>query len=209
MLEVEQKSMKRRIKKSRDLRPLVEEMVEKWDSWPRELYFDIKHRILRGCHIDEMLFAKVTILSRSRTLYQSRTFHGIYTLHELFAAAIPDRNIELRICENVENEYQSEVSTSLRSSLRLLAEFGSVKTLDILEPLAFDNMPVHQVATIRNDMLNTSESAPEEVADLALQFDRISTSLKVKTYKELSRAVALIKRRNAEPDYRFIAWSTI
>ena len=130
-------------------------------------------------------------------------------MHELFAAAIPDRSIELRICENVENEYQKEISTSLRSSLRLLAEFGSVQALDILEPLAFDNMPVHQVASIRNDMLNTPESAPEEAADLALQFDRISTSLKVMTYKALSRAVELIKRRNADPEHRFIEWSTI
>ena len=174
-----------------------------------ELYFAIKSRLMTGYILDEMAYAKIVALSKSKTLYDARGFFGMNALHHLFAQAIPDPKIEVKICENIEKEYYSPIPTHLRDSLKVLAQHGSVVALNYLEPIAFDNAADLQVTKIKQSLFSEIDFSAPENQDYLMQFESISTSLKTEIFSELFAAIEAIKKRNRKPEERFVEWSTI
>lgn len=209
MLDIEKLSIKRKIQTSRDINNIIEDMICGWDGWPLELYFAIKSRLLNGYVLEEMAYAKIVALSKSKTLYDARGYFGMNALHHLFTQAIPDPKIEIKICENVEKEYYSRIPTYLRESLKVLAQHGSVVTLNYLEPIAFDNAAELQVTKIKQNLFSEIDFSAPENQDYLMQFESISTSLKSEIFSELFAAIEAIKKRNRKPEERFVEWSTI
>lgn len=209
MNTLEHKSLKRRIKKVNNLYEVIDQMIVDWENWPLDLYFDIKKKLIDGYLVEESQFAKIVALSKSKTLYESRTFHHIPSLHLLFEAGIADRVIEMKICENVESEYASGLPTYLRDSLKILRDFGSKLSLDILEAIAFDHGPADQIAKLKNNLFAEADFLNHENQDYLLEFEKISTSLRVEVYRLLIDGIKRIKMRNSEPEERFAPWSTI
>jgi hypothetical protein len=209
MNQLEIKSVKRKIAQSNDLAEIIDEMLSRWSEWPLELYFAIKHKLISGHIVDELTFARIVVVTGSKTLYESRRAHGIPSLHLLLSSRIPDESIEIRICENIEKEFYSRIPTHLRESLRLIGEFGSIQTLDYLEPLAYDNLVDHQVTKLKGNLFRELDFAVLDNQDFLVQFESISTSLKLEIYRELVEAIRNVKKRSEEFKAGYLEWSTI
>jgi hypothetical protein len=209
MLDIEISSLNRKIQKTKNLSPFVELMLENWERWPLELYFSLKNRLLDGYILEEGAYAKIVCVTRSKTLYEARTFHGFSSLYSLLEAGIPDESVELKICENVESEFYAKYSTHLHGSFETLALYGSTGALEILEILAYDNAPAHQVAKIKNNLFNDVDFTLPQNQDYTIQFEQISASLKVTYYTTLIETISKIKERGLHPEDRFVDWSTI
>jgi len=209
MLDIEIRSLKRKIRKTNDLLPQIDSMLENWDEWPLGLYFAIKNRLLNGYIVDDTTYAKIVCCSRSKTLYEARGFFSMNSLHRLLKAGIPDHSIEERISENVELEFYASYSTHLNESLSSLASYGSLEALEILEIIAYDNAPAHQVVKLKQGLWTETDCLAPNNQDYTIQFEAISTSLKIKYYSNLLEAIRKIKARNSHPRDMFMPWRTI
>ena len=192
-----------------NLSPYVDLMLKNWEQWPLELYFAIKNRLLGGYVLEEGAYAQIVCISRSKTLYEARSFHGFNSLYSLLEAGIPDESIELKICENVESEFYAKYSTHLHDSFKTLASYGSTGALTTLEIIAYDNAPAHEVAKIENNLFNDVDFTLPQNQNFKIQFEQISASLKVEYYNTLVETITKIKGRGLRPEDRFVNWSTI
>jgi hypothetical protein len=209
MLDIEIRSLKRKIRKTKDILPLIKLMLKDWDKWPLSLYFEIKNRLLNGYVLDDTTYAEIVCCSRSRTLYEARGFYSMSSLHRLLEVGIPDDSIEERICENIEQEFNARYSTNLNQSLSSLASYGSLEALEILEIIAYDNAPAHQVVKLKQGLWTETDCLAPNNQDYTIQFEAISTSLKIKYYSNLLEAIRKIKARNFHPRDMFRPWRTI
>ena len=207
--EIEIRSLKRKIQLTNNLSPYVDLMLENWKQWPLELYFALKKRLLEGYVLEEGAYANIVCKSRSKTLYESRSFHGFNSLYSFLEAGIPDESIELKICENVESEFYAKYSTHLHESFESLASYGSTRALETLEIIAYDNAPAHQVAKIKHNLFSDVDFTLPQNQDYTIQFEQISASLKVKNYNTLVETISKIRERGMCPADRFVDWSTI
>ena len=210
MLDIEIRSLKRKIQTAKNLLPIIETMLKHWHEWPVELYFEIKNRLLNGHVIAEPTYSKIVCASRSRTLYEARGYcYSMSSLHGLLEAGIPDRAIERQICKNVEKEFYASYSTYLSESLSSLASYGSVESLEVLEVIAYDSAPAHQVSKLKQSILIDVEAWATGDEDYWIHFEQLSAGLRVKYYNKLRDTIQKIKTRNAQLGDNFAPWSTI
>ena len=80
MQKVEESSLRRKINvscSSEELNEIAGKICSNWGSWPMSLFFDLKHRILKGLIISEECLVDLIIISKSRPLYLSKQYFSI------------------------------------------------------------------------------------------------------------------------------------
>ena len=142
-------SLKKRIEEGdHDLGVTVKEMVNEWGQMPSNLIEALINRLeskeQKYCPVPHWVMADLLIVSRDPRIFR------IYVKNRWLPPASPDfylkvlksglnaEQIEGRLCEFLEREFNSEDGIYVREILNALRDYGSTDCLDVLQRLEYD-----------------------------------------------------------------------
>lgn len=142
-------SFKKRIEEGdHDLGVTVKEMVNEWGQMPSNLIEALINRLeskeQKYCPVPHWVMADLLIVSRDPRIFR------IYVKKRWLPPASPDfylkvlksglnaEQIEGRLCEFLEREFNSEDGIYVREILNALRDYGSTDCLDVLQRLEYD-----------------------------------------------------------------------
>ena len=180
-----------------------------WGSWPLSLFFDLKHRILKGQYISEECLVDLIILSRSKTLYFSKDYFSIDSQIKLMKSGLPDINLERKIAQNAADNLRKRYYGSIEISLKALRDFGTKASLSILEVAEFDMRSNIQVEKIKCELFGTPNIEKLHFDGLDVYSKKLTSSLNVRLGDLLKEAIVAIKERDQNFEFATLNWSTL
>lgn len=212
MQKVEESSLRRKINvscSSEELNEIAGKICSNWGSWPMSLFFDLKHRILKGLIISEECLVDLIIISKSRPLYLSKHYFSIDSQIRLMQSGLPDINLERKIAQNTAENLRKRHYGSIETSLKALRDFGTMASLTILEVAEFDIRPNIQVEKINSELFGEPNIEDLHFDGLGVYSQKLTTSLNVRLAVLLREAIVSIKERDQNIESLTFSWSTL
>ena len=212
MQKIEESSLRMIINTSRsidELDKISRKICDNWGSWPMSLFFDLKHRILKGQYISEECLVDLIIVSRSKTLYFSKNNFSIDSQIKLMKSGLPDINLERKIAQNAADNLRKRYYGSIEISLKALRDFGTRASLTILEIAEFDMRSNIQVEKIKCKLFGAPNIEKLHLDGLDVYSKKLTSSLNVHLAVILKEAILAIKKRDHNFEFAKFNWSTL
>ena len=210
--QIETNAIRYKISKasSHELVEITRKLIQQWEECPVEIFYDIKHKVLQGYQIPEELHADLVVLSRSFTLYQSRTYSAPSWIRFL-QAGIPDKLIELNLAEVAMNELinRSTRYGLIKDSLMTLRHFGSTACLRFLEIAQYEIYSVNKVDKLTVSLFSDESNQVKMSDDPDSWYRRKAASINVKLVELLDKTIDVIRTRDGDYDAMWSDWSTL
>ncbi len=203
-------SLKRKIDQADGslLEQIGEELLSEGEAAPLELIAALTLRLTRGAYIYSRTLAKLVILFRNQDLYEvphtkSMLLGSIDVLVDFLRASIPDREIEVRICERLMHDFEKNSYGFREYCLIGLRDYGSINCLDTLEAIDFDFHGRFQTARTVDEALEQNSRYDKSEISFTDWSDAVIRNTDLVLGERIKEAIAAVRSRNLQPKYEW------
>jgi hypothetical protein len=192
-------SLKRKISDGK-LKDVAEEIVSIDEPLPEELVASIRDSLAAGTILDSWSLGKLVIRTRDREIFYAPSARAMIlsswdVLCDLLRVGIPDKEIEARLCRELESGFDQNLPGRREHILKALRDCGTVSSLDVLERIEFDFSPRIKVAEAVLPGISGLQPAPTQDFVQKLEMDA-----NVYLGELLKETIQAIRQRNEVGD---------
>lgn len=203
-------SLKRKIDQANAslLAQVAEELLCEGEAVPSDLVVALTLRLSSGAYLNSWTLGKLVVLSRNRDLYEvphtkNILLGSIDVLVDFLRAGIPDREIEVRICERLMRDFEENSYGRRDFCLIGLRDYGSINCLDTLEAIDFDFHGRFQTAKTVAEALDQNSRRDESEITFMEWSDAVIRNTDLMLGARIKEAIEAVRSRNLQPKYEW------